>query len=247
MDSGLTRADLDKIRQHPITPEVREAAARQLEEMRVAGKLHQFSPEKRCRVCRDANIRNTVNKLLAHTASYRDIVNTLAPINESLPKNQRITKNSIYNHARRHFPNDDVAYAVWQNILKEEGTRTGQDWIDGVGAQVNVFAVLKTVMAKGTAQLQDPMTRVTTSETMAAAVKYHELIKEETDAAQIAELYNKLNMIIAAVKDVVTPSDYSKIVSRLESLEQGIIEADVEDIELDEDDYDEEPEEAIKE
>ena len=209
--------------------ELQKEVSRQIEELTVAGKMHQFSIEKRCRVCRDNTTRNTVNKLLAYGTSFVDILEILAPVNEALPKERRISKSSLYTHSRRHFPLEDASAAVFRKIMEEETEKTGGDWIDGIGSQINYYTYLKTMETKGFQNLMAPGTEVTPVEGMNASQRYHELIKEEADAAQVAEAYQKLNVIINAVKaNVKDPEILGSIIRSVEAAERGVL--DVEEV-----------------
>jgi len=76
-----------------------------------------FEPkEPRCRICRDESVRSLVNDLLdwrgtpiirgrgkTHRVSYADILRHLAPLNEGRDRRDRITYDSLWNHAKRHY------------------------------------------------------------------------------------------------------------------------------------------------
>lgn len=72
--------------------------------------------EPRCRICRDETVRRHVNELLvwrgvpivlpggkARRISLAEILRTLEPLNEGSKGGARITYDSLWVHARRHY------------------------------------------------------------------------------------------------------------------------------------------------
>jgi hypothetical protein len=72
--------------------------------------------EPRCRICRDETVRVLVNQLLdwhgaplilgpgtVHVVTYADILCDLEPLNEGRDKRNRITYDSLWVHAKRHY------------------------------------------------------------------------------------------------------------------------------------------------
>jgi hypothetical protein len=88
--------------------------------------------EPRCRICRDETVRVRVNKLLdwhgapiilgrgkTHMVTYADILRDLKPLNEDRDKKDRITYDSLWVHAKRHY--DDAAVtAYWRARMYKE-------------------------------------------------------------------------------------------------------------------------------
>jgi hypothetical protein len=88
--------------------------------------------EPRCRICRDPHVRRLVNDLLGyrgfpvvldngkcHQVTYADILRHLEPINESRDKRNRITYNSLWNHAKRHYDLAAIAAYCISRMDKE--------------------------------------------------------------------------------------------------------------------------------
>ena len=82
--------------------------------------------EPRCRICRDESVRVLVNELLdwqgapiilgrgkTHLVSYADILRDLEPLNEGRDKRDRITYDSLWIHAKRHYDLAGIA-AYWR-------------------------------------------------------------------------------------------------------------------------------------
>ena len=88
--------------------------------------------EPRCRICRDESVRVLVNKLLdwqgapiilgrgkTHRVTYADILRDLEPLNKGRDKRDRITYDSLWVHAKRHY--DDAAItAYWRARMHKE-------------------------------------------------------------------------------------------------------------------------------
>ncbi|MGZ3680045.1 MAG: hypothetical protein ACXVDI_15900 [Ktedonobacterales bacterium] len=88
--------------------------------------------EPRCRICRDPGVRRLINDLLdwrgvpvfleggkTHRITYADILRTLEPLNEGRDKRDRITYDSLWVHAKRHY---DLAGIVgyWSARMDKE-------------------------------------------------------------------------------------------------------------------------------
>jgi hypothetical protein len=88
--------------------------------------------EPRCRICRDESVRVAVNKLLdwhgapiilgggkTHVVTYADILRDLEPLNKGRDNTDRITYDSLWVHAKRHY--DDAAVtAYWRARMHKE-------------------------------------------------------------------------------------------------------------------------------
>ena len=83
-----------------------------------------FHLEPRCRVCRNDQVRKTVNDMLATGASYAMIVRALSADNTKLAQCDRVTIDSIRNHTVRHFPVQNIARATYREILERAARRT---------------------------------------------------------------------------------------------------------------------------
>ena len=89
--------------------------------------------EPRCRICRDPDVRRLVNDLLdwhgvpvileggkkTHPITYTDIFGLLEPLNEGRDKRDRITYDSLWVHAKRHYDLEGLA-AYWSARMHRE-------------------------------------------------------------------------------------------------------------------------------
>jgi hypothetical protein len=99
---------------------------------KTTAELDVWPREPRCRVCRDPFVRRRVNDLLGrrgfpvvledgrfHQITYADILRALEPINESRDKRDRITYDSLWVHAQRHYELAGIA-AYWRSWMDKE-------------------------------------------------------------------------------------------------------------------------------
>jgi hypothetical protein len=91
-----------------------------------------FHLEHRCRICRNDQVRTKVNDLLATGASYAMVLRALGDDNATLDQRDRLTIDSIRNHATRHFPVQQVARATYREILERRAKENSVDFIEGV-------------------------------------------------------------------------------------------------------------------
>jgi hypothetical protein len=88
--------------------------------------------ESRCRICRDPGVRRLVNDLLdwhrfpvfleggkTHRITYTEILRALEPINDGRDKRDRITYDSLWVHAKRHYDLAGIA-AYWTTRVNKE-------------------------------------------------------------------------------------------------------------------------------
>jgi hypothetical protein len=88
--------------------------------------------EPRCRICRDEPVRIHVNELLdwrgapvnreggkTHRITLTEILRDLAPLNEGRDTRRRITYDSLWVHAKRHYDVAGIA-AYWRTRMSKE-------------------------------------------------------------------------------------------------------------------------------
>lgn len=196
-------------------------------------RLYVFRPETRCKVC-NGNAEAAVNKMLSHAMTYQDILNTLKPMNDLLPKEQRITYTSIYNHAKRHFPLQESANAVYRRIVEKRAEEYEVDFVRGVGGALTPLAYLDVMMRKAYENMVDQDTVIEPGEGLRAAEKLHALIREkEEDPTDIADMMLKFNRLVDAVKQNVDPAIWPKIIAAVNDQTENIVDAEIEEEEDD--------------
>ena len=100
----------------------------------------------------------------------------------------RVTIDSIRNHANRHFPVQQVARATYREILERRAKENSVDFIEGVATAITPLAFLETVMVKGYQTLVDEGTTVSHRDGMEAALKLNEIARKDEGAMDRARI-----------------------------------------------------------
>lgn len=230
--------------QLPAKLDIDKMVQKQVDELRVAGKLYTFNPETRCRVCQSQDSLELVNTLLANGLTYAAIMKCIKPVNATRRKNNQITKASLYWHQKNHFNTQEPARAIYRQILEDRAKEHELNFVEGTTTSINAMSYLETMMVKAYKKLTDErFDNVTVVEGMNAAIKLHEMTKADAGLAEAAKAMNEMNRIIAAVKEVVPERYFNQILARLDSGEgtAGFIEAEASDVDEDEDDEEFDP------
>lgn len=194
-------------------------------------RLYVFRPETRCRVCTN-DASTMVNKMLAHAMTYADIERSLEPINNLLPDNQRITYQSISTHAKKHFPIEQAANAVYRRLVEKRAEEYEVDFGHGVGSALVPLGYLDVVMHKGFETLVDENTVVDVETGMRAAEKLQQLAAKNADENDMADLMLKLQRIVEAVKAVVPEEMFEDILSHMDGQANAPIDVETVDEEI---------------
>lgn len=215
--------------------ELERRVEREIEELRLAGRLYQFKPEPKCKVCKqeDTGLTSVVNKLLGAGEPYASILRDIEVLNEELDEKDKITYASIRNHHKRHFANDNAAAAVYRRILEKNAAEADIDFIGGVKNAVTPLAYLETMMNKGYQQVTSDLPNVDPELGMKAAVQLHNLTKESPEQ-DVQELIHKTNRLIEIVRETVPVSFWDEIVRRIEEEEESYVPKDIIDAEVEE-------------
>lgn len=215
----------------PVRMSIDAMIEAEVEARKEAGELDVVpSPETRCRICMEDATRVLVNKLLAHGLTFATILTILEPVNKTRKKNNKINRNSLYNHQSNHFNVQEPARAVYRTILQKRAKESEIDFVKGIGHAVDFYSYLETVMVKGYAQLTSELDNVTVEMGMTAAMKLHEMTKKDAGVQQAAEQQYQMNKIISAVKEVVPEQYFSAILARINGneLDETVLDVEVE-------------------
>jgi hypothetical protein len=215
-------------RSQPVS-RVIAAPIEEIVESRELAASNGFHLEPRCRVCRNNDARTKVNDMLAAGASYAMIQRALDEDNARLDKRDRVTIDSIRNHCVRHFPVQNVARAIYREILERRAKENGVDFVEAVATAITPMALYETIMVRGYQTLVDPDTKVDVNTAMIAAGRLQSLIDTRSGQPDWADIRVQMNRIIAAIKSTVPKAMWGEIVSKLD----GTVEA-VEPLEEDE-------------
>ena len=210
------------------TEAVHDIVDKTTESIEFAACINGFHLEPRCRVCRNDQVRQKVNDLLATGASYAMISRALEEDNATLDKGDRVTIDSIRNHTVRHFPVQSVARATYRDILERRARENSVDFIKGVATAITPMAFYETVIVKGYETLVDSDTTVDVSTGMIAAGRLQALIDSRAGQPDMAHIMVQVTHIIEAVKSTVPREMWGEIVRKLDQLEQHRGSPDVE-------------------
>jgi hypothetical protein len=194
---------------------VRDVVDESMESMELAARINGFHLEPRCRVCRNDEVRKKVNDLLASGSSYAMILRALGDANATLNKGDRVTIDSIRNHAARHFPVQHVARATYREILERRAKENGVDFVEGVATAITPMALLETVMVKGYETLVDEQTNVSYRDGMEAALKLAEALRKEEGEYDIVHMRAEMGRIIDAVKEFIPQEKWPELQAKL--------------------------------
>lgn len=193
--------------------------------------------EPRCRVCQNPSVRWPVNRMLAYGMTYRDILDSLEPVNATLPRNKRVTYRSLWMHTRTHFRADEPAQALYRNILEKRAIEHGNDVVEGVETLIDEYSYLETMMVKGYRNLVHEG-EVSVADGMKAAVKLREMGKEDSSGQRVGDLMRQMDRIVNAVLNVVPERYHSEILSQIEGRQAAALPVDAEVVPEDHDEDD---------
>ncbi|ETT28769.1 phage protein [Rhodococcus aetherivorans] len=171
--------------------------------------------EPRCRVCRDDQIRGTVNQMLARGASYAGIVRALTAEDTTFGE-QRVTVDSVRRHCERHFPVQQAAAATYREVLERRARENHLDFAEGLAVALTPIAMFEVVMQKAFAHLVDDDTIVSVETGLRAAEKLYAISQETSSHPDVADMMVQLQQITAAVKAVVPREMWGQILQQLD-------------------------------
>jgi hypothetical protein len=164
-----------------------------------------FHLEPRCHVCRNDQVRQQVNDLLASGASYAMIRRALGDVGGD------VTADSIRRHADRHFPVQNVAQATYREILERRAQENSVDFVNGVATAITPMALLETVMVRGYETLVDPATEVDVKTGMVAAFRLQEMIDSHTDQLDWARAQAEMGRIVEVVRTFIPAERWPEV------------------------------------
>lgn len=167
--------------------------------------------EPRCRICRDDEIRQRVNNLLARGLSYAAIARAVGG------EDQSVSVDSVRRHSDRHFPVQDAARATYREIIERRAREQQVDFVEGLGTALTPAAFFEAVVQKAHQQLVEDRTEVGVQAGLTAAVKLQELASQSVENHSVAEMMIQTDQIIRAVREAVPEDLWPAIVERLEA------------------------------
>lgn len=213
--------------------EIETTVSQQLERMRSEGKLN-IQANRRCRICRDNDVRKLINTLHGYGLTTRSILEVVdsSGVNNGRSQKDQINYDVIWRHTKKHFDIDTPAREIYREILARRAAEEGKDIDHAVGSAVNALSYLETIMVRGYQDLVDEGTRIPYTEGAKAAVKLHELTRQDAGVQEIAEVMRKMNYVISAVLTAVPEQYHGDILSIMEGKEpeRKAVTADVQDV-----------------
>lgn len=171
--------------------------------------------EPRCRICRDDDVRERVNNLLAKGLSYAAIVRAVDAEEEA------VSVDSVRRHSDRHFPVQDAARATYREIIERRAREQQVDFVEGLGTALTPLAFLEAVVLKAHQQMVKDEIEVGVHAALTAAVKLQELTSQSAENLSVADMMIQTDQIIRAVRETVPEQLWPEIVERLEGTEVG--------------------------
>lgn len=184
-------------------------------------KAEKVNTNVRCRICRDPEALRRANMGLANGMTYDAIFWSLEEVNKTRPKNSKITYRILLTHARDHFDLTSPAQAVYRRMLERRMAEQEELKVEGATTVVTTLGYLEVMGQKGFETLVKDDTRVTPEAGMQAMLKLHELTEGSNDL-ETAELRNKVAALGTAVRDIVPPELWSKILDRMDEISGGV-------------------------
>lgn len=216
------------------------SVSQQLQRLRDEGKL-QIQSNRRCRICRDDDVRKLINTLHSYgltTRSVMDVVESTG-LNNGRSNRDQINYDVVWRHLRKHFDLDSPAREVYREILARRSSEEGKDADTAVGSAVNALSYLETMMVRGYQDLTDEGTRIPYSEGARAAIKLHELTRADSGVQEIAEIMRKMNYVISAVMTAVPEQYHSDILAIMDGKDPPLRKTDIVDVDIQDQDDDE--------
>ena len=155
-----------------------------------------FHIEPRCRVCRDDEVRKKVNDLLATGTSFAMVLRALGEDKTALGKGDRVTIDSVRNHAARHFPVQQVARATYREIVERRAREAQIDFVNGMATALTPMALYECVMNEAFRRLVDGEVDVGVDTGLRAAEKLQALIDARAAGADMASVLAQTDRII---------------------------------------------------
>jgi hypothetical protein len=178
--------------------------------------INGFHLEPRCRVCRDDDVRKKVNNLLATGSSYAMVLRTLGE-DKTAPGRcgDRVTIDSIRNHAARHFPVQQVARATYREIVERRAREAQIDFVNGVATALTPMALYECVMNEAFRRLADGDVDVSVDTGLRAAEKLQALIDAQAGEADMVSIRVQMGRIIEVMRTFIPRERWPEVQAAL--------------------------------
>jgi hypothetical protein len=174
-----------------------------------------FHIEPRCRVCRDGEVRKKVNDLLATGSSFAMVLRALGEDKTALGKGDRVTIDSVRNHAARHFPVQQVARATYREIVERRAREAQIDFVNGLATALTPMALYECVMNEAFRRLVDGEVDVSVDTGLRAAEKLQALIDARAEGADVASALAQMDRIIDVMHTFIPKDRWPEVQAAL--------------------------------
>jgi hypothetical protein len=174
-----------------------------------------FHIEPRCRVCRDDEVRKKVNDLLARGSSFAMVLRALGEDKTAPGKGDRVTIDSVRNHAARYFPVQQVARATYREIVERRAREAQIDFVNGVVTALTPLAFYEVVMNEAFRRLADGDVDVSVDTGLRAAEKLQALIDARAGEADMASMRVEIGRIIEVVRTFIPSERWPEVQAAL--------------------------------
>ena len=177
--------------------------------------INEFHIEPRCRVCRDDEVRKKVNDLLATGTSFAMVLRALGEDKTALGKGDRVTIDSVRNHAARHFPVQQVARATYREIVERRAREAQIDFVNGLATALTPMALYEVVMNEAFRRLVDGGVDVSIDTGLRAAEKLQALTDARAGEADMAGIRAEMGRVIEVVRTFIPSARWPEVQAAL--------------------------------
>jgi hypothetical protein len=156
-----------------------------------------------------------VNDLLATGSSYAMVLRALGHDKTAVGQGDRVTIDSIRNHAARHFPVQQVARATYREIVERRAREVQIDFVNGVATALTPMALYECVMNEAFRRLVDGDVDVSIDTGLRAAEKLQALIDARAAGADMADMMVQIGRIIEVMRTFIPQDRWPEVQSVL--------------------------------
>jgi hypothetical protein len=142
-------------------------------------------------------------------------LDTLQPVNASLPRKSQITADSLHKHRLKHFNLQQPAAALWRRIQEQHAAESA-DFESGAVSLLTPAAFFTTMMQRGFQTMINEATAISVDQGFAAARQLAQLTRDGADnEMEWARAHAQLGRVVEVMREL--PSEYQEmVVAKLE-------------------------------
>lgn len=189
----------------------------------IDGQKYTYRYVPQCRVCTSPDVlRDLVDALLVAPKTYKETLRLIAPLQQKFGLTEQdktlITYDSVRTHQKNHMPMDKLAI---RELVERKALEKGLDIINGSQNLLDNQMILELVIQKGWDGLVEGSLAPDLRGLMDAIKLQRDFEKETDSEVSHQEVLAKLNLLIMAVKEVVSPEEMQKISERIQQLQES--------------------------